>query len=337
MEVELKRKLESLVSSPVLWDCPLCDYTSFAIGGPAMALVTVEEMSELQRVLVFLQEQKILWRIIGKGTNLLVNDRGFAGVILILGKGFGTISQLKTELNVVPPPTENISANSRLAVSEGPVLQVGAGCSLARLVSWCTDQGLTGLEFAAGIPGTVGGAVIMNAGAWGCEMAGVLVSVTVITPAGEIRTLPRAELDFGYRIWHDFSKRLPSVGVTGEERGARLVVVGVELQLASGDQEQIRSLCQSYREKRRLNQPNKECSAGSFFKNPKGDAAGRLIEASGLKGVRVGGAMVSPVHANFLVNSGGATAEDVVMLMKKVQAAVQKDSGILLEPEVHFL
>ena len=337
MEVELKRKLESMVSSPVLWDCPLCDYTSFAIGGPAMALVTVEEMSELQRVLVFLQEQKILWRIIGKGTNLLVSDSGFAGVILLLGKGFGTIHQLKTELNAVPPATENFSANSRFAVTEGAVLQVGAACSLARLVGWCTDQGLTGLEFAAGIPGTVGGAVIMNAGAWGREMAEVLVSVTVVTPAGEMRTLPRAELDFGYRIWHDYSCQVPGVGESEGDVGAKRIVVGVELQLAPGDQEQIRAVCQSYREKRRLKQPNKECSAGSFFKNPEGDAAGRLIEASGLKGVRVGGAMVSPVHANFLVNSGGATAEDIVKLMKKVQAAVQKDSGILLEPEVHFL
>jgi len=329
MDGELKQKLASLVSSPVLWDCPLRDYTSFAIGGPAIALVRVEDLLELKRVLLFLQEQKILWRIIGKGTNLLVNDSGFAGVILILGKGFSRISSLKTELNPVPQTSENIS--------EGSVVQVGAACSLARLVDWCTDQGLTGLEFAAGIPGTVGGAVIMNAGAWGCEMAGVLRAVRVITPAGEISTFPRAELDFGYRIWHDYSSQLPGVGETRENGGAKLVVVGVELQLGLGDKEQILSLCQSYREKRRLKQPKKECSAGSFFKNPEGDAAGRLIEASGLKGVRVGGAMVSPMHANFLVNSGGATAEDVVSLMKKVQAAVQKDSGILLEPEVHFL
>lgn len=317
------------MGSPVLWDCPLRDYTSFAIGGPAMALVRVEELLELQRVLHFLQEQKIPWRIIGKGTNLLVNDSGFAGVILVLGKGFGRIRPLKTEVNPVPQTAENIG--------DGAILQVGAACSLARLVDWCTDQGLTGLEFAAGIPGTVGGAVIMNAGAWGREMAGVLRAVSVITPTGENCTLLRADLDFGYRIWHDHSTHLRGVRYPRENRGAKLVVVGVELQLVLGDKEQIRSLCQSYRERRRLKQPKKECSAGSFFKNPEGDAAGRLIEASGLKGVRVGGAMVSPVHANFLVNSGGATAKDVVSLMKKVQAAVQKDSGILLEPEVHFL
>ncbi len=337
MNGELRRVLASLVRGPVLWDCPLREYTSFAIGGPALALVTVEELPELQRVLVFLREQKIPWRMIGKGTNLLVNDRGFAGVILILGKGFGAIGEVGKRFDHEPSVPENDGHDSPWAVSDGSVLQVGAGCSLARLVGWCTDQGLSGLEFAAGIPGTVGGAVIMNAGAWGREMAGVLVSVTVVSPAAEIRTLPRAELDFGYRIWHGSSRWLGGAGDPGEETVAKLVVVGVELRLTPGDQGQIGALCQSYREQRRVKQPNRECSAGSFFKNPEGDAAGRLIEASGLKGARVGGAMVSPVHANFLVNSGGATAEDVVTLMKKVQAAVWKDTGILLEPEVHFL
>jgi len=307
----LKKKLAALADSPVLWDCPLRDYTSFAIGGPATALITVEGLAELQRLLVFLGEQKIAWRMIGKGTNLLVSDAGFAGVILILGKGFATIE----------PVSESV---------DGIVVHAGAGVSLARLVGWCGDQGFTGLEFAAGIPGTVGGAVIMNAGAWGREMADILKSVTVVTPAGEILVLPRTELDFGYRIWHNSFH---------ENRSGKLsrVVAGVELHLTAGDPEQIRDLCRSYREKRRMKQPGKEPNAGSFFKNPQGDAAGRLIEASGLKGMKVGGAMVSPVHANFLVNCGGATAADVVALMKKVQATVQRDSGILLEPEVHFL
>jgi UDP-N-acetylmuramate dehydrogenase len=197
-------------------------------------------------------------------------------------------------------------------------------------VGWCGDQGFTGLEFAAGIPGTVGGGVIMNAGAWGGEMGDVLASVTVVTPAGEILVLPRTELDFGYRIWHNsFHEKMS--GESGR------VAVGVKLHLAAGDPERIRGLCRYYREKRRMKQPGKEPNAGSFFKNPPGDAAGRLIEASGLKGMKVGGAMVSPVHANFLVNCGGATADDVLELMKKVQATVQSNSGVLLEPEVHFL
>jgi UDP-N-acetylmuramate dehydrogenase len=165
----------------------------------------------------------------------------------------------------------------------------------------------------------------MNAGAWGLDLAGALVSVTLVTSSGEVRTLLRADLKFGYRIWHDYYIE------------NKPVVVAVTLRCVAADKEQIRVLCQSYRQRRQGKQPKGQPNAGSFFKNPDGVAAGRLIEASGLKGLRVGGAMVSPVHANFLVNSGGATAFDVLQLMEKVRAKVQEDSGILLEPEVHFL
>ncbi|MBW6520417.1 MAG: UDP-N-acetylmuramate dehydrogenase [Desulfoarculaceae bacterium] len=313
MDAGLKEGLAALAGSPVSWDCPLRDYTSFAIGGPAVALITVQDLAELQGLLLFFVEHKIKWRIIGRGTNLLVSDAGFDGVILLLGKGLGDLCRVNGGEN------------------DGPVVQAGAGCSLTRLVSWCLDQGLSGLEFVAGIPGTIGGAVIMNAGAWGHELSEVLVSVTVVTSSGQICTLPRTELDFGYRIWHD-PYRSQGVGA-----GTEWVVVAVGLQCVAADQGQIRTLCQSYRQKRQEKQPKGEPNAGSFFKNPAGDAAGRLIEASGLKGLRVGGAMVSPVHANFLVNSGGATAADVLELMVKVRGKVHEDSGILLEPEVHLL
>lgn len=312
MDGVLKKALGMLVSSPVLWDCPLRNYTSFAIGGPAAALITVKDLAELQRLILFLEEQKVQWRIIGKGTNLLVSDAGFDGVILLLGKGFGTI------------------VRGDAAKNGGVIVRAGASCSLARLGGWCVDQGLSGLEFAAGIPGTVGGAVIMNAGAWGGELADVLASVTFVTSSGQVCTLPRADLKFGYRIWHDYYH-------AKKQAGAVWVVVGVELHCMAADQEQIRGLCQSYREKRQVKQPKGEPNAGSFFKNPEGDAAGRLIEASGLKGLRVGGAMVSPVHANFLVNCGGATAGDVLELMEKVRLKVQEDSGVVLVPEVHFI
>ncbi len=308
MDAVLKQALAALASSPVLWDCLLCDYTSFAIGGPATALIVVEELAELQRLLLFLGEHEIQWRIIGRGTNLLVSDAGFDGVILLLGKGFGAI------------------VRGDAVRSEGVVIQAGAACSLARLGGWCVDQGISGLEFVAGIPGTIGGAVIMNAGAWGRELAEVIVSVTVVTSSGQVCTLSRSELQFGYRIWHDH-----------EHAAEEWVLIGVELQGVVADQDQIRSLCQSYHQKRQIKQPKGVPNAGSFFKNPQGDAAGRLIEASGLKGLRVGGAMVSPVHANFLVNSGGATAANVLELMEKVRVKVQADSGIVLEPEVHFL
>jgi UDP-N-acetylmuramate dehydrogenase len=308
MDGALKKTLASLASSPVLWDCPLRDYTSFAIGGPAAALITIQNLVELQRLLFFFGEHEIPWRIIGRGTNLLVSDAGFDGVILLLGKGLGIILRGDAALN------------------DRVVIQAGAACSLARLVGWCGDQGLSGLEFAAGIPGTIGGAVIMNAGAWGCDLAEVLVSVTFVTASGQICTVPRAELEFGYRVWHDHYH--------AEEK---LVVVGVELQCVVADQEEIRNLCRLYHARRQEKQPKGTPSAGSFFKNPEGAAAGRLIEASGLKGYRVGGAMVSPVHANFLVNSGGATSANVYELMEHVRAKVQEDSGIVLEPEIHFL
>jgi UDP-N-acetylmuramate dehydrogenase len=311
MDAVLKQTLASLVSSPVLWDCPLRDYTSFAIGGPATALIVVEELAELQRLLPFLGEHKIQWRIIGKGTNLLVSDTGFDGVILLLGKGFGACNRV---------------AGGNTVKNETVVIQAGAACSLARLGGWCVDQGISGLEFVAGIPGTIGGAVIMNAGAWGRELADVIVSVTMVTSSGQVCTLPRSELEFGYRVWHDHEH-------AAEER----VLIGVVLQGVVADPEQVRSLCQSYQQKRLIKQPKGVPNAGSFFKNPQGDAAGRLIEASGLKGFRVGGAMVSPIHANFLVNRGGATAADVLELMEKVRVKVQADSGIVLEPEVHFL
>jgi UDP-N-acetylmuramate dehydrogenase len=311
MDAALKQVLASLTSSPVLWDCPLCDYTSFAIGGPATALIVVEELAELQRLLLFLGEHKIPWRIIGRGTNLLVSDGGFAGIILLLGKGFGAC---------------NRTLSGSTEKNAGVVIKVGAACSLTRLSGWCIDQGISGLEFVTGIPGTVGGAVIMNAGAWGHELADVIASVTVITSSGQVSTLSRPELKFGYRKWHDHEQ-------AEDER----VLIEVELQGVKADREQIRSLCQSYHQKRQIKQPKGVPSAGSFFKNPPGDAAGRLIEASGLKGLKVGGAMVSPVHANFLVNSGGATAANVLELMEMVQVKVQADSGIMLEPEVHFL
>lgn len=311
MDEALKKRVAALTDGHVRWDCPMREYTSFAIGGPAAALVTVEDAAILRRLLSLLREHRIAWRMIGKGTNLLVDDAGFDGVILLAGKGLATIE--------------------RLAECDGRVVvRAGAGVALARLVNWCGEQGLGGLEFAAGIPGTVGGAVIMNAGASGGEMAGILAGVTVMTAAGEMRLLPRGELDFGYRIWHNYSREI-------QNHQPGWVVIGAELNLAPGDPEQIRRSCRLSRERRSLKQPAKQPSAGSFFRNPPGDAAGRLIEASGLKGMTVGGAMVSPVHANFLVNCGGATAADVVALMRMVQEKVRKDSGHVLEPEVHFL
>lgn len=307
MDLLARDELSQIVAGQVRWNCPLCDYTSFSIGGPAEALVKVQGHNELAALMEFVDRRQVPWRIIGRGTNLLVPDEGYAGVIVILGAGFQQVD------------FGEHSAGGRSIVS------AGAGCGLARVAMSCMEKGLAGLEFAGGIPGTIGGAVIMNAGAWGADIAGILRTVTVLTREGQ-QILSRQSLDFGYRCWRDFKKFQ-----------GRQVITAVELELIEDDPEMIRERCARLQEKRRNSQPRGQGNAGSFFKNPPGDSAGRLIEKSGLKGKRIGGAMISELHANFLVNAGGATAADVLALMKCVQEKVRQDSGIELEPEVHFL
>ncbi|KAB2889188.1 MAG: UDP-N-acetylmuramate dehydrogenase [Desulfobulbaceae bacterium] len=306
MEQRLRQELSRIVAHPVQWDCSLAEYTSFGIGGPAEALVTVDRREELAALLGFLEASRIPWRVIGKGTNLLVRDEGFAGAVLLLGRDF-------KQVDLVPGGGGLWRA------------RVGAGCSLARLVSLCGVKGLAGLEFAVGIPGTVGGAAVMNAGAWGSDMAAVIRAVTMIDQAGE-EVLGREDLHFGYRCWQDFRRF-----------AGRAVVAGCELELAEDDPQEVRRRCTVFQQKRQGGQPRGQGNAGSFFRNPANDSAGRLIEASGLKGMTVGGAMVSEKHANFLVNAGGATAADVLALMRLVQDKVRQDSGVELEPEVHVL
>ncbi len=307
MQPEQREELGRIVSGQIQWDCPLAGYTSFAIGGPAKALITAETEWELAGLLDFFNRHQMVWRIIGKGTNLLVRDEGFAGVIVLLGREFGWIDFGDTE------------ENGRMTVA------AGGGCGLTRLALSCSEKGIAGLEFAAGIPGTVGGAVIMNAGAWGGEVASILKTITVMTLEGQ-QTLQRRDLHFAYRTWRDFAKF-----------GGRAVVISADFELTAGDPEAVRRHCSLLQQKRRASQPKGKASAGSFFKNPQGDSAGRLIEASGLKGRQVGGAMVSEEHANFLTNRGGATAADVLALMTLIQKKVKEDSGVELEPEVHFI
>ncbi len=301
-----QKRLASLLSQPVKWQCRLDCYTSFAIGGPAEAVVVVDLRQELAPLINYLAEERIGWRVIGRGTNLLVRDEGFAGVIVLLGREF--LHSLTTS-----------SADGAV------VVRAGGGCGLARLSLRCAESGLTGLEFGCGIPGTVGGAVVMNAGAWGQDISAILRSVTVVTPGGE-ETIPRDNLGFSYRRWDGW-----------ERYQGMAVVAEVELSLRRGEVAAIKAQCKMMQEKRKASQPHEYASAGSFFKNPPHDSAGRLIEASGLKGMIFGGAMVSELHGNFLVNRGGATAGDVLHLMKVIQEKVKKDWGVVLEPEVHCI
>jgi len=308
MEQKYKEELTKLAENPVQWDCNLASYTSFGIGGPAEALVQVASALELGHLLQFFADHSLNWRFIGRGSNLLVSDKGFAGVILLFGKALSQIELLEESL-------------------EGGIrVRVGAGCSLAKLLSWCADRRYSGLEFSTGIPGSLGGAVVMNAGAWGGEIADIVDSLKVISLQSGIERLKRDELDFRYRLW----------GNQGEGKNKRLVL-SADICLEHGKKKEIQEKCREYLAQRKVKQPKMEKNAGSFFKNPIGDSAGRLIEASGLKGATFGGAMVSPVHANFLVNTGNATASDVCKLMDIVTIQVKKDSGVHLLPEVHFL
>ncbi len=303
----VKAGLCKAVKSPVLWNAPLSAWTTFRIGGPAEALVTVNETEELQAVLSLCSARATAWSLLGRGSNVLVSDEGFPGIIIVLGDGFRFVDR-----------------EQRL--DDGRVLvKVGAALGLSRLADWAAEQGLSGLEFAAGIPGSLGGALVMNAGAWGSDI-GSLVHELLLAGEEEIRTVPARDLDFSYR-------RLKGIGqgVSG------FVVTGVLLELVPEETLAIEEKMKELRRYRRDRQPVGMANAGSFFKNPAGDSAGRLIEASGLKGLRVGDAEVSEKHGNFFVNRGRATARDMIELMHRVQEAVKRDSNIDLEPEVQFL
>lgn len=303
----LKAALTEAVSSPVLWDAPLMAWTTFRIGGPADALVTLLDGKELQEVIRLCEHENVSWKAIGRGSNILASDDGFSGVIIVLGDSFKYIVRGDY-------------------LEDGTVIvRCGGAVSLARLTDWCAEQGLAGLAFAAGIPGSVGGAVVMNAGAWGSDISEIIHSVELVT-SQRVATLVREELAFTYRCCENFS---------GSHRNS--VITGVELMLRRGKSGEIRDQMKKLRQQRLSEQPSGMPTAGSFFKNPPGASAGQLIDASGMKGFSVGDAGVSEKHANFFVNHGKASAADVMELMRLVQEQVKKISGVVLEPEVRFL
>lgn len=277
---------------------PMSRHTSLRIGGPADLFVVCDTLAGLSDTLDVLAAEDIPFTTVGKGTNLLVADAGVRGAILLLGKEF-----------------------KRHACEDGHI-RAGAACVLAYLVQDAFSRGLGGLEFAVGVPGTVGGALAMNAGGRDAWIGSVTESVTLFVPGRGLVRLRGDEISWGYR-----TSGLPSRGI---------IVEGV-LRLAPADPERIRLEMERSLKRRKSTQPLGSPSAGSSFKNPDGDSAGRLIEASGLKGTKLGGARVSDVHANFIVNDGGATAADVVGLMSKVRTTVRDAHGIELQPEVRFL
>lgn len=285
-------------------------YSTFRTGGVAEAMVEPGDPEELAMLMRWLHCHQVPWQVIGGGSNILVASPFHPGVFIRLqGSGQGISGE----------PTEDAGNE------EGRRVLVDAGCSLAALVSWCTSNGLTGLEFMAGIPGTVGGAIRMNAGAFGHSISEALQWVQWTNEQGEMLEANREAITFSYR--HSL--------FPGEPGGKILITRGVFL-VQHADRELVAARCREIVEQRRQKQPSGLGSAGSFFKNPAGDFAGRLIEQAGLKGLTVGKAMVSPQHANFIVNTGGAVPSDIIGLMEEIRRKVLQQSGILLEPEVHI-
>ncbi len=287
-------------------DEPLSAHTSFRIGGPVDLFAVPADREDLAVLLRFLRAQGLAFFVLGGGTNLLVRDKGFRGVAISLRR-----------LQRIAIEREYRSIGGAYTA-----IRAEAGALLSRLLSFSLDEGLTGLEFATGIPGTVGGAVRMNAGTAGGEMGDVIDSVTLLDPDGNQHVCDRETLAFGYR----------TADIADDE-----VVLDALLVLRRDDPEQIKARVRGLRDKRKKIQPRGLPNAGSVFKNPIEGPAGKLIEAAGMKGRSVGGARVSERHANFIVNAGRATARDVLTLMDQVQQAVRDAYGVLLEPEIRVI
>lgn len=282
-------------------DEPMSRHTSFRIGGPARRMAFPERGEQLVLLLGFAEECGARPLVIGNGTNLLAPDGGLDRMVI------------------------DTSAMARMELGTEPcTITAEAGVSLARLADFACKQGLTGLEFAHGIPGTLGGAVCMNAGAYDGEMKQVVRSVTLLFPEEGVKTLSGEEMDFGYR--HSLLSDRPDG-----------VVLSAVLRLAEGDETEIREKMRSLMARRKASQPLEYPSAGSTFKRPTGYFAGTLIDQCGLKGLTVGGAQVSEKHAGFVINTGGATCADVEELIRQVQARVWAEKGVRLEPEVKII
>lgn len=277
------------------------DYTTFQIGGPCDILVRPYDEGQVAALIQFCAVNGIRWQVIGNGSNLLAPDGGVSGVVIQIGSNFSYI---------------------RKSLKEGEII-CAAGASLSAAAAFAQKEGLTGLEFAWGIPGNVGGALFMNAGAYGGEMKDIVVSADYVDGMGNARTIGFSEMQFGYR--HSvFSDK-------------DWCITKVKMQLRPGDPAEIRRIMEDLMERRKSKQPLEYPSAGSVFKRPEGNYAGALIEQCGLKGRRVGGAQVSEKHAGFIVNLGDASSRDVARLIREIQNTVEEQTGYRLECELRQL
>jgi UDP-N-acetylmuramate dehydrogenase len=292
-----RAELSAALGRAIQFDVPAAKLTSLRVGGLADALATPPDRAALARLLRLCAKHRIPRRVIGRGFNTIVRDEGVDGLLI------------------------QLAALKRIEERPGQLLRVEAGVSHASLTRFCRERGLAGLEFGVGIPGTLGGWIAMNAGIGTRELMDVVREVEVMSPAGRnLRSFPRDALRFRYRA------------LVGLAEGS--VVVSALLAIAIADRERVEAESERLLARRRATQPVDQPSCGSVFKNPRGHFAGQLIEAAGLKGETRGGAMISPLHANFIVNCGGATASDVLALIGHARALVRLKTGIQLEPEV---
>ena len=291
-----QRLNELLDKNRIYIEEPMKKHITFRVGGPADYFVMPKSVEEIKAVVALCREENIPYYILGNGSNLLVGDKGFRGVVI----------QIYREMSAIEV--------------DGEMIRVQAGALLSRVGSAALEAELQGFEFASGIPGTMGGAVVMNAGAYGGEIKDVIVDATVLTPEGKVLVLKKEDLELGYR--------------TSVIAKKDYIVLEANLQLKKGNKEEIRARMDELKVQRVTKQPLEYPSAGSTFKRPEGYFAGKLIQDAGLRGFQVGGAQVSEKHCGFVINKGNATAADVAELINQVSEKVMEEFGVRLEPEV---
>lgn len=296
---QLIAQLKAADVGEVRLDAPMAEHTTWKIGGPADVLILPKNKEQVAEAVKILYEHRTPWIPLGRGSNMLVSDQGVRGVIIKLGKGLD-------DLNI-----------------DGDIIRVGGAYSFIKLSVMLAKEGLTGMEFAGGIPGTVGGAVYMNAGAHGSDVSQILLSAEIVLETGELVTWDNEQLHFAYRY-----SRLHEV---------KGIVVAATFQLKHGDRKEIAAAMATNKDRRIKTQPLSLAVAGSVFRNPENNYAAKLIEQAGLKGLRIGNAEVSTQHANFIINTGQATANDVHALIEHIQKEVLEQFNIALVPEVLFV
>lgn len=295
----IMKELQKLQIGKVECQVPLAKYTTIKIGGPADLFIQPSSIENLQKVLEVMKRNQIMWRAIGRGSNLLVSDSGIKGAVIQLGSGL-----------------------DKLEITEDEI-KVGAGYSLISLATVISKKGLSGLEFASGIPGSIGGAVYMNAGAHGSDISKILTKAHILFADGQMKWLSNQEMDFSYRT-----------SILQKKPGILLEAV---FKLVKGDREKIVSEMQKNKDYRKETQPWNLPCAGSIFRNPLPYYAGQLIEEAGLKGFSIGGAKISEMHGNFIVNTGSATAKDVLDLIQYVKNTIHQRYSIKIETEVEII